>query len=411
MKKIYVIIMTMIMAALLLTSCGKKSDSGALIETDTAVSSSDSVNVGENSGTDGKDKNLKESSEEGLDNENKTDEALGMSDEAGSASNLPDGDGKENKESFGEADSDIEQGDAEKAGINDDDKTQSTDKNKDADNTKNSDKSKDKDSAKSADKSKGTDKTKSSEGDNKEASKTEDQNGQEASVAESNSADAAPMPEPVVIPAGSRVVCIDPGHQSKQNKDTEPLGPGSSEMKKKVSSGTTGRFTGVTEYELNLAVSLKLRDILTARGYTVIMTRETNDVNISNAERAQIANENSAACFVRIHANGSENENKSGAMTICMTKNNPFNASLYDDSYRLSSCILDSVVAATGCVKEKVWATDTMSGINWSLVPVTIVEMGYMTNKAEDELMATDDYREKLATGIADGIDSYFAGR
>ncbi|MCR5719832.1 MAG: N-acetylmuramoyl-L-alanine amidase [Lachnospiraceae bacterium] len=346
-----------------------------------------------------------------------------MSDEAGSASDLPDGDGKENKESFGEADSDIEQGDAENAGINDDDKTQSTDKKKNADNTKNSDKSKDKDSAKSADKSKdkdgaksadkskGTDKTKSSEGDNKEASKTEDQNGQEASVAESNSADTAPMPEPVVIPAGSRVVCIDPGHQSKQNKDTEPLGPGSSEMKKKVSSGTTGRFTGVTEYELNLAVSLKLRDILTARGYTVIMTRETNDVNISNAERAQIANENSAACFVRIHANGSENENKSGAMTICMTKNNPFNASLYDDSYKLSSCILDSVVAATGCVKEKVWATDTMSGINWSLVPVTIVEMGYMTNKAEDELMATDDYREKLATGIADGIDSYFAGR
>lgn len=208
--------------------------------------------------------------------------------------------------------------------------------------------------------------------------------------------------------AEQKVIVLDPGHTAKISNETEPLGPGATEQKAKDAIGTHGTSSGLMEYELTLTVAEQLEKELEVRGYTVRMTRTDSDQMLSCRERAEIANEANADVFLRIHADGSEDSTANGAMTICITPESPYIPEEYEKSRLLSEDVLDAFVSATGCRKRKVWETDSMSGNNWSKVPTTLLEMGFMTNPQEDQLMASADYQQKMIQGMADGIDRYF---
>lgn len=209
--------------------------------------------------------------------------------------------------------------------------------------------------------------------------------------------------------SGGKLIVLDPGHSNVVTGNTEPLGPGSGEMKAADSAGTHGTTSGLTEIQLNFQIATKLKAELEARGYTVLMTRYDNVTAISCSERAKIANDAGADAFIRIHADGSESSSSSGAMAICITPSNPYTAETYNSSRALSDAVLNAYVASTGFSSRGVWETDTMTGNNWSTVPCTLLEMGFMTNPNEDSLMADTAFQDKMVTGIANGIDNYFA--
>ena len=212
--------------------------------------------------------------------------------------------------------------------------------------------------------------------------------------------------------AWTPVVVLDPGHSGNVARGYEPLGPGSSEKKAKDNSGTDGVLTGVEEYALTLNIAKKLQAVLRRQGCKVILTRKDNRTALSCAQRAQIANRAKANVYLRIHANGVDSSSVTGAMTICVTRRNRFvSSSMYKQSYNLSKAVLNAYVKETGCRKEYIWETDTMSGNNWSKVPTTLIELGYMSNPAEDRRMQNAAYQKKMVNGMANGIKAYLLGQ
>lgn len=206
-----------------------------------------------------------------------------------------------------------------------------------------------------------------------------------------------------------KTICIDAGHQRYGNNALEAIGPGSSIRKPKVTSGTVGKYTHKAESEVNLETAKKLKSILISRGYKVVMVRESQDVNISNIQRAEIANKSNADLAIRIHCDGSGNSALHGYFILTPSSSNRFlSSSIVNSSLRLTKCLLPAIQKATGANNRGISYRDDLTGTNWSKVPTVLVEMGEMSNKQEDYALSTPAYQEKMATGMANGIDEYF---
>lgn len=205
-----------------------------------------------------------------------------------------------------------------------------------------------------------------------------------------------------------KIVALDPGHSSRIPSGSEPIGPGSSTYKAKDNSGTAGRYTRVPEYKVTLNVAKKMKRVLEGRGYGVVLTRSNNNVAISCVGRAKIANKAKADIFIRLHCDGALGSGTHGISMQSPAKSNRWTAKNHKKIVRLSNSILRSTCKATGAASRGVYYRNDLTGNNWAKMPVTLIEMGFMTNPSEDKKLVTSSYQDKLAKGMANGIDKYF---
>ncbi|HDP69733.1 MAG TPA: PASTA domain-containing protein [Actinobacteria bacterium] len=206
--------------------------------------------------------------------------------------------------------------------------------------------------------------------------------------------------------ASKWVVCIDPGHQEHANISSEPVGPNSSITKEKCKGGATGINSKTPEYKIVLQMGLKLRDLLEKEGVKVVMIRITNDVDISNAERAQIANKAKANLFVRIHCNGSSNASSNGIMILYPSKNE-WCAPIYNESKRAAQFVQQELVGACGRPDKGIVSRGDITGFNWSKVPVILPEICFLSNPEEDALLNKESFQNEVAQGLFKGVMKY----
>ena len=202
-------------------------------------------------------------------------------------------------------------------------------------------------------------------------------------------------------------IVIDPGHSSTGTSGNEPVSPNSSTTKLKDGLGATGSYTNIPEHKTNMSVALLVKKELTSRGYNVILTKQDVAESKSNIERAEVGNKNNADLVVRIHADSSENSSISGA-SMHVPANNEYTSSFYKISKSYGTKILNTYVDEVGIKNRGVIERNDLTGFNWSKVPVVLIEMGFLSNKEDDNFVSNTANHPKIAKAISDGIDKCF---
>jgi N-acetylmuramoyl-L-alanine amidase len=205
------------------------------------------------------------------------------------------------------------------------------------------------------------------------------------------------------------LVCLDPGHGTPPaiGRQVEPIGPGSRTMKIKDGGGASG------EAAVALAIALKARKLLLARGYRVAMTRTGPTIRLGdgdgNVARAKFCNRRHAALMVRIHADGSTARSLHGVSTLVPAWHRGWTDDIYSASLRAGRALQKAVVSSTGAANRGVVQRSDLTGFNWADVPAVLIETGFMTNPTESRQLKTPAYQQRVALGITRGVAAFVA--
>lgn len=171
---------------------------------------------------------------------------------------------------------------------------------------------------------------------------------------------------------------------------------------------------GTTEAETNLKIALKLQTLLEQSGATVILTRSDENAiydidsktlkqkKISDIHnRVKIGNESSADLFISIHLNKIPQEQYWGWQCFYKEGN--------EQSQKLAKSLQENLNEAIQKENKRVaMKLDNVYIIKHVEIPISIVECGFLSNEKEEKMLLEDNYQDKLAWGIYNGIIEYF---
>ncbi|MDQ0340222.1 N-acetylmuramoyl-L-alanine amidase [Caldalkalibacillus uzonensis] len=196
------------------------------------------------------------------------------------------------------------------------------------------------------------------------------------------------------LPLTGQIIIIDPGHGGRDG-------------------GASSR-SGIVEKDVALAISIYLRDLLQQAGAFVIMTRDT-DVDLASEEahrlgrrkkedlmnRVKLINQSQGDLYVSIHLNSITSPNWRGAQTFY----NP----LWEESERLARFVQDELIRNLENTNRHAKKNQDIYILKASQIPGTLVEVGFLSNPHEANLLSTAEYQKKVAFAIYEGILRYYS--
>lgn len=206
-------------------------------------------------------------------------------------------------------------------------------------------------------------------------------------------------------PRSKITIVVDPGHGHKADMTLEKVAPWSNYRMVKSAVGAIGTFSKTPEYQINLEVGIKLNAILKEKGYNVIMTKTNLEDNPSGIERAEIGNKANARLAVRIHADSFKDTSIKGTSILVPSPINDDMKKISGESERCGQIIMESLVNRAGVKSRGIVKRKNLTTFNWSKVPTILIEMGFLSNKEEDTQLNNDEYQNKIAIAIAEGIE------
>lgn len=183
----------------------------------------------------------------------------------------------------------------------------------------------------------------------------------------------------------SRVVVIDPGHGGS---DPGAIGP-----------------DGVKEKDVNLAIAGKVAEILRQQGVNILLTRP-GDGDAGLVERAQLANSNNAEVFVSIHSNSSTNSGMGGTATYTYAPAGTPLGLQRESRLRLARLLQEELVQALGLRDAGVFE-ENFSVLRNTSMPAALVEVAFLSNPVEEQLLASPGFQDRAARAIARAITRY----